>query len=107
MNEGKYIFHLIKKLYPINRCLTGEGVRKTLKHLKKINSKLKIKSINSGTKVFDWTVPREWIVNEAFILTPDGKRICDYKKNIHLVQYSYHKKKNRLKKFEKNTTFFT
>ena len=82
--------------------MTG-GVRKTLKHLKKINSKLKIKFINSGTKVFDWTVPREWIVNEAFILTPDGKRICDYKKNnLHLVQYSYPlRKKTRLKKFKK------
>ena len=103
MNEGKYIFHLIKKLYPINRCLTGEGVRKTLKHLKKINSKLIIKSINSGTKVFDWTVPREWIVNEAFILTPDGKRICDYKKNnLHLVQYSYPlRKKIDLKNLKK------
>tara|TARA_B100000989_G_scaffold298684_1_gene289098 strand:+ start:1481 stop:2749 length:1269 start_codon:yes stop_codon:yes gene_type:complete len=103
MNEGKYIFHLIKKLYPINRCLIGEGVRKTLKHLKKINSTLKIKFINSGTKVFDWTVPREWIVNEAFILTPDGKRICDYKENnLHLVQYSYPlRKKIDLKNLKK------
>jgi aminopeptidase-like protein len=103
MNEGKYIFYLIKKLYPINRCLTGEGVRKTLEHLKKINVKLKIKFIKSGTKVFDWTVPREWIVNEAFILTPDGKRICDYKKNnLHLVQYSYPlRKKTDLKSLKK------
>ena len=46
MNEGKIIFHLIKKLYPINRCLIGEGVRKTLEHLKKINEKLEIKFIN-------------------------------------------------------------
>ena len=103
MNEGKHIFHLIKKLYPINRCLTGAGVRKTLNHLKKINSKLKIKFINSGTKVFDWTIPKEWIVKDAFILTPKGKKICDYKKNnLHLVQYSYPlRKKTNLKNLKK------
>ena len=90
MNEGKKIFHLIKKLFPINRSLTGKGVRKTLKILKRVNSKLKIKQINSGAKVFDWIVPKEWNVKEAFILNPKGKKICEFKKNnLHLIQYSY------------------
>ena len=95
MDQGREIYKLIKKLYPINRSLTGKGVRQTLRILKGINSKLKIKSVKSGTKIFDWTVPKEWNVNDAFILSPDGKKICDYKKNnLHLIQYSYPLKKN-------------
>ncbi len=104
MDQGREIYKLIKKLYPINRSLTGKGVRQTLRILKGINSKLKIKSVKSGTKIFDWTVPKEWNVNDAFILSPDGKKICDYKKNnLHLIQYSYPLKKtlnlSNLKKY--------
>ena len=97
MDQGKKIFDLIKKLYPINRCLTGKGVRQTLRIIKGINPKLKIKSVKSGSKIFDWIVPNEWDVNQAFILSPGGKKICDYNKNnLHLIQYSYPlKKKNQ------------
>ena len=89
MNEGKKIFGLIRNLFPINRSLTGEGVRKTLKILKTVNSKLKVQQINSGTKVFDWVVPKEWSIKEAFIKDSKGNKICDFKKNnLHLLGYS-------------------
>jgi len=80
---------LIKELFPINRSLSGEGVRETLRILKRENPELNIHSIKSGTQVFDWTVPKEWNCKEAYIITPDGRKICDYNdNNLHLVQYS-------------------
>ena len=55
--------------------------------------KLNTYEIKSGTKVFDWIVPNEWNVNEAYIIDPSGKKICDFKKNnLHLVNYSVPKK---------------
>ena len=88
MNPKK-LFNLAKEIFPIYRSITGEGVRKTLHILKKKNPLIKIKSIPSGKKIFDWTIPREWKINEAYIVTPDGKKICDIKKNnLHLVSYS-------------------
>ncbi len=86
---GNKIYNLASKLFPINRSLTGEGVRETLKIISSHIPNLKIKSVPSGTKVFDWNVPKEWLVKEAYIITPSGKKICDYNKNnLHLVGYS-------------------
>ena len=79
---------LAKKLWPINRSLTGEGVRKTLKLIKKENRNLKIKSIKSGTKIFDWKIPSEWKINSAWIKFKN-KKIIDFKENnLHVVGYS-------------------
>jgi aminopeptidase-like protein len=89
MNVGEKMLSLAKELFPINRSLSGDGVRETLNILKRENKELQIHSIKSGTKVFDWEVPDEWNCKEAYIITPDGKKICDYNKNnLHLVQYS-------------------
>lgn len=66
--------NLCKKLFPINRSLTGKGNRKTLSILRDICPDLQIKSFKSNTKVFDWTIPEEWDVKEAYILTPDKKK---------------------------------
>ena len=101
---GKKIHKLCKVLLPINRSLTGNGNRKTLKILKKYCPKLKIKEIPTGTKIFDWTIPKEWNVKEAWIKGPDNKKFADYSKNnLHLVGYSQKiKKKLSLKKLEKN-----
>ena len=86
--EGKKIYKTIKKLFPINRSLTGDGNRKTLQILGKISNKLKILEFKSGKKVFDWNVPDEWNVKNGFIKC-DGKKIVDFKKNnLHLVSYS-------------------
>jgi aminopeptidase-like protein len=65
MNIGKTLHFFARKIWKFNRSLTGNGNRKTLKELQKISSLLKIKEIKSGTKVFDWTVPKEWQVNSA------------------------------------------
>ena len=86
---GREIHVFAEQLWKINRSLTGEGVRETLKHIKEHLPSLEVKSVASGTKVFDWTVPKEWIVREAYIITPEGKRICDFNENnLHLLGYS-------------------
>jgi len=78
---SKSILSLIKKLYPINRSLTGNGNRKSLNLLKSIYPKLKVLEYKCGQNVFDWKIPKEWEVNDAYIVTPEGKKICEYKKN--------------------------
>jgi len=86
---GNNIHNFAKELWPINRSITGPGVRDTLKAISKILPKLKVHSVPSQTKVFDWVVPKEWNVNEAYIITPSGDKICDFSKNnLHLVGYS-------------------
>jgi aminopeptidase-like protein len=86
---GEDIHKFAQELWPINRSITGEGVRETLRIISRHLPALKIKSIPSGTQAFDWTVPKEWIVKEAYIVTPGGERICDFSKNnLHLVAYS-------------------
>ena len=86
---GKKIYNLCKIIFPYNRSLTGNGNRTTLNILKKYCSKLKIKEVPSGTKVFDWVIPKEWNVKEAWIKGPDNKKFADFSKNnLHLVGYS-------------------
>ena len=78
-----------KKLYPLCRSLTGSGVRETLKIIKKEFTNLQIKKIRSGTKVFDWTVPPEWNISEAYVIDKYGDKIIDFKKNnLHIIGYS-------------------
>ncbi len=94
---------LAKKLWPLNRSLTGEGVDKTLSIIKK---KIPIKIINfkSGTKAFDWRIPKIWKIKEAWIKSLDGKKIIDFKKNnLHVVGYSnYVNKILSLRELKKN-----
>ena len=87
--KGLELYEFAKELWPINRSITGEGVRKTLELIKQHLPDLEIKSIPSGTEVFDWVVPKEWHPTEAYIITPSGDRICDFKvNNLHLLGYS-------------------
>ena len=89
-------FYLIgkKKLYPLCRSLTGSGVRDTLKIIKKEFPKLKIKKIKSGTRVFDWAIPPEWNISDAYVEDKFGNKIVNFKKNnLHLVGYSVPTKK--------------
>ena len=89
MNLKRY-YNLGKNvLYPINRSITGKGVRQTLRIIKNEFPELKIKKVKSGSKAFDWTVPPEWNVKQAFIKDKYGKKIIDIKtNNLHLVGYS-------------------
>ena len=86
---GSEIYNLAKELWPINRSITGEGVRLTLKKIKLHLPDLEIKAVPSGTEVFDWTIPKEWIAKDAYIVTPSGDKVCDFKSNnLHLLGYS-------------------
>lgn len=90
-------------LFPICRSLTGGGVRKTLKIIKNNFPKLTIKKIRSNTRVFDWKIPDEWNIFDAYIEDKFGNKIIDFKKhNLHVVGYSktinkYLKKENLFK----------
>lgn len=85
---GIQMYSLAKKLYPICRSITGNGVRETLSILNTIYP-LKTFEVPSGTQVFDWTVPKEWNIKDAYIETSSGERIVDFKKNnLHVVGYS-------------------
>ena len=83
-----------EKLYTINRSITGNGVRKTLKIIKREFPKLKIIEVKSNQKVFDWRIPSEWNVKSAYVLDKNKKKIIDFKNhNLHLVNYSMAMKK--------------
>ena len=78
-----------KDLFPLCRSLTGKGTQKTLRYFKKINPEFKILAFKSGIKVFDWTIPNEWNITDAYIKHENGKKYCDFKKNnLHIVAYS-------------------
>ena len=92
-NTGNDIYGLIKELYPICRSITGNGVRQSLQIIKKIIP-VTVNEIPSGTRVFDWTVPREWNINDAYIKGPDGKKIIDFRENnLYVLGYSVPVKK--------------
>ena len=72
LNKGADIYNLANKIFPYCRSITGEGVRQTLADLKEYIGRdggleLKVYEVASGTQVFDWTVPKEWVIREAFI----------------------------------------
>ena len=86
---GGMMIDLAKKLYPINRSITGKGVRKTLDLIKK-KIPLKKKYFKTGKKVFDWVVPKEWDIKKAYILDlKNNKKYANFNKNnLHIVGYS-------------------
>ncbi|MEO1515624.1 MAG: DUF4910 domain-containing protein [Bacteroidota bacterium] len=85
---GQKIYDLARRLYPICRSITGEGVRQSLRILQEYIP-LEITEIQTGTKVFDWTVPKEWNIREAWIKGPNGQKIVDFAEhNLHLLNYS-------------------
>lgn len=82
------MFELMAKLYPICRSISGDGVRETLQILKKFIN-LQINEVPTGTKIFDWTIPKEWNIKDAYVKDPSGKKIVDFKKsNLHVLNYS-------------------
>lgn len=90
---GHDMFRLVSELYPICRSITGNGVRETLTILQK-HIPLITHEVPTGTRVFDWTVPKEWNIQDAYVKNSNGEKIIDFKKNtLHVLNYSVPVKK--------------
>tara|TARA_B110000971_G_C19994016_1_gene493365 strand:- start:350 stop:1651 length:1302 start_codon:yes stop_codon:yes gene_type:complete len=100
--EFKKLDNLFDKLFPILRSITGEGYRKSLKILDK-HFKFKYFKYASGSKVFDWVVPKEWVIKEAYIKFKNKKIIDIKNNNLHVVNYSSNINKTmKLSELQKN-----
>ncbi|WP_163538894.1 DUF4910 domain-containing protein [Gracilibacillus sp. YIM 98692] len=87
-SEGLKMYELMEKLFPICRSITGEGVRETLRDIQE-HIPLEVKEVPSGTEVFDWTIPREWNINDAYVKNDQGEKIIDFQQNnLHVMGYS-------------------
>ncbi len=85
---GRELHALMAELFPVPRSLTGDGVRATLERLGR-DVPLRTVELPTGTQVFDWTLPREWNVREAWVEGPDGTRVIDVaQSSLHLLGYS-------------------
>jgi aminopeptidase-like protein len=80
--------NLIEELWPICRSITGNGLRKSLSIISELVP-LEIKEYSTGKVCYDWKIPQEWNVRDAWVKSPDGTKLIDFKKNnLHLVNYS-------------------
>ncbi len=87
-DAGQRMYALIEELYPICRSITGNGLRETLRRLQ-THVPLQIHEVPSGAEVFDWVVPREWNIRDAYVKNSRGQRVIDFRKhNLHVVNYS-------------------
>src|SRR2546422_28994 len=85
---GSELHRLIADLYPICRSITGEGLRETLRAIGKLIP-LTLREVPTGTQVFDWTVPKEWNIRDAYVMNSRGERVIDFQSsNLHVVNNS-------------------
>ncbi len=90
---GSSMYRFVSDLYPICRSITGDGTRRTLAALKRLIP-LTVHEVPSGTPVFDWTVPKEWNIRDAWVKDSRGNRVVDFQKsNLHVLNYSVPVKK--------------
>ena len=86
---GQTLHQWASDLWPLNRSLTGQGVRDTLAYLQRLLPDLTQHAIATGSQVFDWQIPQEWHCEDAYIITPSGQKICQFKMhNLHVIGYS-------------------
>lgn len=86
---GQQMYDLCVKMFPYCRSITGDGVRQTIRDLQTILPEIKVYEVPSGTKVFDWTVPKEWNIRDAWIKNSKGEKILDFHDtNLHVMGYS-------------------
>lgn len=85
---GSAMYGLARTLYPVCRSITGDGVRETLRQIG-AHIPLKVHEVPTGTPVYDWTVPKEWNIRDAYVRTSAGQKIIDFaKSNLHVLNYS-------------------
>jgi len=85
---GPWMYRFMEVLYPYCRSITGEGTRETLRRVAS-HVPIEIHEVPSGTQAFDWTVPQEWNIRDAYIKNRAGERVVDFKKsNLHVLNYS-------------------
>lgn len=85
---GDEIFAFAAEIYPICRSITGDGVRETLARIK-AHIPIDVHAVPTGTPVFDWTIPREWNIRDAYVKNAKGKKIVDFSRsNLHVMSYS-------------------
>jgi aminopeptidase-like protein len=90
---GLDMHQFMSELYPICRSITGNGVRETCDLIKK-HIPITVYEVPTGTKVFDWIVPKEWNIKDAYVKNSEGKKVIDFKKNtLHVLSYSVPVKK--------------
>jgi len=89
VEAGTPIFALAEQLWPLNRSISGQGLRKTLRILRETLPGLRLLEIESGRRVLDWVVPDEWQIDSGWIDGPDGNRLIDLaENNLHVIGYS-------------------
>src|SRR5919197_763655 len=87
-DAGRGMYRVIADLFPLCRSITGDGFRQTLGRIQ-THIPLEIREVPSGTQVFDWTVPKEWNIRDAWVKNSRGERIIDFRlSNLHVVSYS-------------------
>jgi aminopeptidase-like protein len=87
-SAGSEMFELIRELFPICRSITGDGLRRSLARLGDVIP-LVTHEVATGTQVFDWTIPKEWNIRDAYIKDAAGRRVIDFQQNnLHVVNYS-------------------
>lgn len=86
---GSRIYELMERVFPFCRSITGQGVRDTLAVIEEVVPGMSTRAVPSGERAFDWTVPQEWNVDEAYIADPSGKRVVDFQDSaLHVMSYS-------------------
>ena len=87
--EGKTAYEICERIFPICRSITGNGVRQTLRILQEYLPELEIKEVPTGTQCFDWTIPKEWNIKDAWVKDKNGRKIIDFTEtNLHVMGYS-------------------
>jgi aminopeptidase-like protein len=89
LDAGERIHRLARRLWPLNRSISGRGLRETFLVIKELLPELRLIEVPSGRKVLDWTVPDEWEISSGWLEDPQGRRIVDFAaNNLHVVGYS-------------------